>query len=1053
MNIFRWISDNILFVLTLFLLAFIPLYPKLPLLDVKNTWVYVRAEDFVAVFVVLIWITLFIRRKITLNTPLTFPIILFWIIGGITTIHAMILIFPSIADVFPNVAFLSFLRRIEYISLFFIGYAGIKDKRFLPYVLAVLAVTLFFVVAYGVGQKYFGFPAYLTMNEEFAKGLPIRLSSLSRVPSTFGGHYDLAAYLVLIIPILASMFFGFQRWFVKLTLLMAVLLGFILMFMTVSRVSFFVLLASLILVLFFQKKRFILFSLPALGLLALIFLSFSTTLLDRFGNTIKEVDVLVDSTTGEPLGHIKEISSTSFKNKLIKRIFVENKNEFYAVMMGQEKNPTVASPSAIIPYSSLPATVMVLASPNTPTGENLPQGTGYINLQLSPVTQTVGQIFYEKPSLPESTTSAKVISIHGNFLIKRASAYDLSFTTRFQGEWPRAIAAFRRNILFGSGFSSISLAVDNNYLRLLGEVGLLGFVSFFSIFIMAGLYIKKALPEVDSYIARSFVFGFIAGVSGLLLNALLIDVFEASKVAFLLWLLTGITIAIVNLYQTKSIDLYKEFKSAVFSHVAIVVYLFAISIMIFSPMISNYFTGDDFTWFRWVADCRGCVFRYFTESDGFFYRPGTKTYFSLMYSIFWLNQSVYHMVSILLHVIVTALLFFLANKVLRNFKLSVMVSFLFLILSGYSEAVFWISSTGFLFNAMFALLSLLFFIYWKEKKKKVYFVISFASIVLSLLFHELGVIAPLLIILYDIVFGEKEISVRLARKAYYLAFLSPVVPYLILRLLAKSHWFSGDYSYNLLKFPFNAVGNAIGYFFLTLFGSLSLPLYQVLRNFSREHILFVLMAALVLIYILILGYRFLMSRIDEEERKVFIFGFMLFIISLLPFLGLGNITSRYSYLASCGTVLLFALFVKKLYVFLRGSGRNISLAVVSLIITLFSLLHIMQVQQIHSDWYEAGEKTRRFFTAIEASYEDYWAKEPMKFYFIDIPIRVGEAWVFPVGLEDALWFSFRNPDISIFHLQSANQVFSLVSGSKNEKIFQFDERGNVIEKKKNLRIK
>ena len=79
-KIFSWISDNILFLATLFLLFFIPLYPKLPLIDIKNTWVYVRIEDFIVLFVLLAWLALFIRKKISLKTPLTLPIIFFWII-------------------------------------------------------------------------------------------------------------------------------------------------------------------------------------------------------------------------------------------------------------------------------------------------------------------------------------------------------------------------------------------------------------------------------------------------------------------------------------------------------------------------------------------------------------------------------------------------------------------------------------------------------------------------------------------------------------------------------------------------------------------------------------------------------------------------------------------------------------------------------------------------------------------------------------------------------------------------------------------------------------
>src|SRR3989344_3630664 len=233
---FSWVFENILFIETIALLAFIPLFPKLPLLDIKNTWVYIRAEDFVVLFVLLSWLALLFKKKITLKTPLTIPILIFWVIGGIATIHGILIIFPGVANVFSNVAFFTLVRHIEYMSLFFIAYHGMKERKLLPFVIATLVITLFAVIFYGFGQKYLGLPAYLTMNEEFAKGIPIHLSALSRVPSTFAGHYDLAAYLVLIIPIVVSLIFGVKNWIVKIILSILAFLGFVLLFMTVSRV-------------------------------------------------------------------------------------------------------------------------------------------------------------------------------------------------------------------------------------------------------------------------------------------------------------------------------------------------------------------------------------------------------------------------------------------------------------------------------------------------------------------------------------------------------------------------------------------------------------------------------------------------------------------------------------------------------------------------------------------------------------------------------------------------------------------------------------------------
>lgn len=1036
MRIIKWISENILFLCTLLLLVVIPLYPKIPLFDVVHTWVYIRVEDFLVALVLLLWVILLLLKRVTLKTPLTLPILLFWIIGGIATLHGVLLIFPTISDVFPNVALLSFLRRIEYLSLFFVAFAGIRDKKFIYYVIATLVVVLLIVVGYGVGQKFLGFPAYLTMNEEFAKGTPIQLSQLSRVPSTFAGHYDLAAYLVLIIPLLVSLIFGFKNILIKTILLITAVLGFGLLFMTVSRVSFFVLSLSLVFLLILQKKRLLIAS---VFIVFLLFLSLAPSLLSRFGNTVTEVDVLVDAKTGEAIGHVKESSSQIYEKKTIKKTFYDNRNAVYGFNTDHEDK--LASPSAIIPFSQLEPRIFVLAEPNTSTGENLPQGTGYINLHLSPIKNKPIQFFYQIPPKEGEAPSEDVYSFYGNFLVKRAKAYDLSFTTRFQGEWPKTIAAFKRNIFLGSGYGSVSLAVDNNYLRILGESGLLGFISFGSIFLIACIYIKKILPKVDSPVARSFILGFFAGTFGLMLNAVLIDVFEASKIAFSYWLLMGVTLGLLHLYKSEEIDLLGEFKKVLISSYAVVIYLFILTVVLFYSASSYYFVGDDFTWFRWIADGKNGVISYFADANGFFYRPGAKLYFSTMYSIFWLNQNMYHFVSIGLHFLVTMLIFIITKKILKDPLLSAVGAVLFLILSGFHEAVFWISATGFLFSSLFTFLSLLFFIYWKEKQSKIFLVGSLISIIFSLLFHELGVVVPLLVILYDIVFRENRRFGYLPRRIY-LVLLSPLLPYLALRFLAHSHWFSGDYSYNLLKLPFNFVGNIIGYLLLGFLGPSSMVLSQALRNFSRENIVFAMLMSIALILLGFVVYRVL-RKLELEDKKLVIFGTLFFIISLLPFLGLGNIASRYGYLSSFGLVLLLVFSLKKLYMYLFNNGKQIALACIIIVCIIFSIIHLFQLQKIHTDWFVAGEKSKKTLISLNEIYAQDLIQDNMRFYFVNVPIRNGEAWVFPVGLEDIVWFVFQEKNISIHKVASVEEALHMSDGLSTERILEFQDNGSI----------
>jgi len=108
---------------------------------------------------------------------------------------------------------------------------------------------------------------------------------------------------------------------------------------------------------------------------------------------------------------------------------------------------------------------------------------------------------------------------------------------RFNAEWPRAINAFKKNPITGTGLGSITLATDNDYLRNLGESGALGFVTFTAIIFY---FIKKTFSfmftknKTDNQKYAVILFGCLAAT---LANAIFIDVFEASKTAYLFWIM------------------------------------------------------------------------------------------------------------------------------------------------------------------------------------------------------------------------------------------------------------------------------------------------------------------------------------------------------------------------------------------------------------------------------------------------------------------------------------------------------------------------------------
>ncbi|MCL4418644.1 MAG: O-antigen ligase family protein [Patescibacteria group bacterium] len=1015
MKIFNFISENILFILALFLLAFIPLYPKIPVIGIAHTWVYIRLEDFLVAVTVVIWIFQIVRKKATFKTPLTIPIILFWLVGGISTAFAVFFIFPHIPNVFPNVALFNYLRRIEYLMLFFIGFSSIRNKSHAPYITGVLAITLLIVVGYGVGQRLFGFPAFLTGNEEFAKGIPLRISALGRIPSTFAGHYDLAAYLVFTIAILGSMIFGFKNIVIKFFLLFAAFSGLILLLMTASRVSFMVYLVSIAFMLMLQKKKYLI--IPVV-IISLVCLNSFEGISNRFGSTISQVDVVVDARTGKPIG----IAKKSLSEK-------------------KEKKP-------------------ILIEETQSTGENLGQGTGYLNFPVVPTTKTITQVIYKRSRIVAGTESAVITNIQGDFAVKKALAYDVSFTTRFQGEWPRAIEALERNPILGSGYSSISLATDNNYLRILGEIGILGLASFLLLFFMMGIYIYRLLPDVQSPISRSFILGIVSGLFGLGLNAILIDVFEASKVAFVMWLILGLGLGLIHLEKKHTIDYLKELKNALLSVPAVLIYLFIITFALFLASINNYFVGDDFTWLRWIADCKKVLYSnglmqcqsishtvidYFTRADGFFYRPLAKLYFFVMYAVFWLNQAPYHLFSIFLHFLNVGLVFILSLRFLKSKLFAFVVSLFFLSVSSHSEAILWISSTGHLFASFFILLSLVFYIFWKEKNKIIFLALSVISVFLSPLFQEAGVIAPLFIFAYDLFLVKRKKFNKFSSRLVYYLYVIPIAVYFVFRQLAASLGPSGDYSYSFVHLPYNFVGNTLGYFSLTIFGTKILPFYASLRDYGKNHLQTALVILVILILLSLFFYKTIRRKIDKDSLSIVYLGSLFFLIALLPFLGLGNIAVRYSYLSSFGLLLIFAFILQKFY-YNFSLNKKLKAILLLLIILGFSAFHVFELQRINNDWRAAGNITQRLLVNFNDRFQNKKAtpQNPV-FYFTDVPIRHGEAWVFPVGLKDALWFTFQNENLTVHTMKSLDLAFAAAEGSTSARIFQFDKKGDVEE--------
>lgn len=281
MNKLVFLYNKFLFFYSFFLFAFITLYPKFPLLNIKGTFVAVRLEDILIAALVVFWAVYLVfssQIKILIKDRLTQIFLIFFFIGFVSFFSAVFLTHT----VTPHIGILHLLRRFEYMILLPVIATVVKAKDQFIAILILLLLVVLAVDLYALGQHYLDWPVISTTNSEFSKGLILKLTSGARVNSTFAGHYDLATFLVMALVLITSMFFGLKNRFRPLLIILGAL-SLLILIMTAARLSFVAAFVGIILTLILSKKKryILLFFLAS----ALIFV-YPSQLRDRFISTI-----------------------------------------------------------------------------------------------------------------------------------------------------------------------------------------------------------------------------------------------------------------------------------------------------------------------------------------------------------------------------------------------------------------------------------------------------------------------------------------------------------------------------------------------------------------------------------------------------------------------------------------------------------------------------------------------------------------------------------------------------------------------------------------------
>lgn len=491
-KLFRWVDDNIIRILIVGYIFIIPLFPKIPIKMISYTYIAIRMEDFYTAALLGIFILQFLRKKVVLNKRFFKIFLIYWLAVFLSLLYGF---FVAHNLPYKQLSFLNALRRIEYMAPFFVAIACITSKKDLYKFLDLVLLALFIVGVYGIGQKFLGWPAVQTMNPEYAKGYLLYLTPEARVSSTFAGHYDLAAYLVFLMPLSLAFYFFRKRFYYFLLFTLSLL---VLVF-TASRASYGAYVLSTFPFLLYLRKYKLL---VIVIILTAIFTLSSNNLTSRFKRTFQVKQIFVNQNTGQ-------------------------------VVVPQQYS-----------VKELPAGTFYIGLQAKPGGTSTVQTRDLLTQNLIDEARSAAKSKGEV--LTEAQLAAITASIEANLKPINTVVSDISFATRLQVEWPRAIKAFLKSPIFGTGPASVTESTDNDYLRSLAEFGLLGTISFAWIFFSISRFIYKAIGKVEKAEAPVYL-AFLFGLLGLFINASYIDVFEASKIAFHFWTIAGLYVGALSL--------------------------------------------------------------------------------------------------------------------------------------------------------------------------------------------------------------------------------------------------------------------------------------------------------------------------------------------------------------------------------------------------------------------------------------------------------------------------------------------------------------------------
>lgn len=321
---------------------------------------------------------------------------------------------------------------------------------------------------------------------------------------------------------------------------------------------------------------------------------------------------------------------------------------------------------------------------------------------------------------------------------------------------------------------------------------------------------------------------------------------------------------------------------------------------------------------------------------------------SLTYIVFGQNPLPYHIENLILHILVTLTAFFFLGR-LVNRHLAFLTMIIFAVHPLNSESVSWISGRAYPLYALFLILALLFYNKAKAtvKNRYLWHLVAGFSFLLSFSANPFAIIFPLVLLIYEISFGDLKQNFKLVLAYGVLAaarlFLFRQDVLIRLNFVQSAQPSSTNNFSDLILSPLISFWS---YIYLFLFPKDLTFYHEDLTEFGQfRYVLILLTTALA----------FVLPLIFKHSRALF-FAITFYVISLGPSLSPLKVSwviaERYSYLGNIGLafIAVYILDTIRRKINLKQSHLHLIILILSLFLGLRTIIRNFDWQSVDSLW-------------------------------------------------------------------------------------------------------